>query len=734
MSRTRGPGRAGALLLVVAAVLGLLAAEPGNQALAAPDTPDIRAQGTPPEPRATVRVTALEGVLGPGSAAAPEDPTDPVEFAEELTLRAVVENEGEVPLTAAQLVVEVHPPTLTRGLLANALDGQLSGNALHVHTQPLRTEGALAPGETAGLTDTFPREEITWADGAGGVHPVRIAVTVGTRVLDEVITAVVWLNEPVSTPLLASLLWPIDSSPWRGPGGDYPDGLERETRPGSRLDGLVAALERGPANVPVVMAPAAHLLEDLSDRSDGYTSLIRTESGNLEARAVPASSSGAADASSLLRRIREAAADLVLSPVSGTYADADLPALLADNDVLAEIGAITATDGRRRVQLQLGSEVDGATHLVRDRIDDEALDVLPGETLVLPASATTLPTIGSDPDLGQPVRRLRAPSGRLLTGLIADPYLTAALARLDEAQGGVVTTQGVLAETAMAYLQAPAEADRGLVLLPPPRWAPPQAVAEDLLHSLGTASWLRFGAPNRLATAARRDPGTLGLASPLEGPFTSSMAADLTAAWEALDAALGASPPGTTRLGGRPTAQLREELLRATSRWYRQPREGEATAMIGAVQRAVDETFGEVSLVAASVTLTSDSGEVPVTVQRDRGGPLLVSIQVESQGRLRWPEGRTSEVLELDEGGSTTVSFPTRAVTTGTFPVTVTITDPGGTQVLARQSLSVRSTSLSRPALTAMAGLVIVLLLIGSLRRPDRPRLAVVRDTGGTMG
>lgn len=731
MSSTRGPGRAGALIIVVAALLALTAATPGDPARAAPD---LLAQGRPAEPTAKVTLTALEGVLGPGSAAVPEDPTEPRDFAEDLTLRVVVENTGEMPLTAAQLVVEVHPPTLTRGLLANALDGQLSGPALHVHTQPIRTDGALAPDSVAGLTDTFARDEVNWAGDAGGVHPVRIAVTVGTRVLDEVITAVVWLNEPVSAPLITSLLWPIETSPWRGPGGDYPEGLERETRPGSRLDALVGALERGPANVPVVMAPAAHLLEDLSDRADGYTTLVRSESGNLEARTVPASSSGATDASALLRRIRGVAADLVLSPVSGTYADADLPALLQDGDTLAEIAATAATDGRRRVQLQLGSEVDGSTHLVLDRIDEEVLDVLAGGTLVLPATATGLPVIGSDPDLGQPVRRLRAPSGRLLTGLVADPYLTSALAELDQWQGGSAGAQRILAETAMAYLTAPAESDRGLVLLPPRWWSPPAAVAEDLLHRLGQANWLRFVAPNRLATEARRDPGTLDLAHPAQGPFPPPLATDLAAAWEGLDAALRATPPGTTRLQDRPTAQLREDLLRATSRWYREPREGEAAAMIRAVQRTVDEAFGEVSLAAASVTLTSDTGEVPVTVLRDRGGPLLVSVHVESQGRLRWPEGRTSQILELEEGGSTTLSFPTRAVTTGTFPVTVTITDPSGVQILARESLSVRSTSLSRPALTLMAALVIVLLLIGSLRRPDHPRLAVVRDTGEPPG
>ncbi len=721
MRSRRDPGRAGASLLLLAALVLLPVATPPPAALA---------QDTTTEPSARLTVSALEGVLGPGSAPVPEDPAEEVDHAEDLELRVLVENDGQVPLSAAQLVVEVHPPTLTRGLLANALDGELPGPAMHVHTQPLRTDGSLAPGAVAGLTDTFTRDEVAWAGDAGGVHPVRIAVTLGTRVLDEVITAVVWLNEPVTEPMLTSLVWPVDAAPWRGPGGDYPEGLERETRPGARLDGLVGAVERGPANVPVVLAPAAHLLEDLSDRADGYTALVRTEAGRLESRVVSASADSAADASALLRRIRTVAGDLVLAPVSGSYADADLPALLAGDDTLAELAAIAATDGRRRVQLQLGTEVDGATHLVLGPLDEEALDVLPGETLLLPAEATDLPSLGSDPDLGAPVRQLRAPSGRLLTGLVADPYLRAALDELNAAEGGVATAQRVVAESAMAYLAAPAEADRGLVLLPSLTWDPPGAVAEDLLNTLGDASWLRFVAPNQLATEARRDMGALGLAPHLEGSFAPVIAADLTTAWEGLEAALGASPPGTTRLQERPTEQLREDLIRAASRWYRGPREGDAAALIRDVQRTVDATFGEVSLAAASVTLTSDTGEVPVTIRRDRGGPLLVSVQVESQGRLLWPEGRTSEVLELDEEGSTTVTFPTRAVSTGTFPVTVTITDPSGTEVLARDTLSVRSTALSRPALTAMAGLVIVLLLIGSLRRPERPRLEVVRDTG----
>ena len=726
MSCSRGCGRARSIraAVVALAIIGALAtvlAEPGL------------AQSDPPEPRAEVTVTALTRVLGPGTMPALDDPARELTYQQDLQLRVLVENVGSAPLTGAQLVVEVHPPTITRGLLATALDGNLSGPALHVHTQPLSDEGPVRPGELIGVTDGFPRQEVAWAGGAGGVHPVRVAVLLGTEVLDEVVTAVVWLNDVPTTPLLASLIWPIDTPPWRGPGGSYPSGIERETRPGARLDRLVGAVERAPANVPVVLAPAAHLLEDLSDRSDGYVSQVRTEAGNLEPRRVGPSGPGAVDATALLRRLRDVAALAPLAPISAGYADADLAALLAGDDVQRELAAIAAADGRRRLQLQLGVEVDGATHLIGARIGDQVLDVVPGETLLLPSHVTDLPALGADPVLGPPVRLLQAPSGRLLTGLVGDPYLAAALAQLEDDDGAIVASQRVLAETAMAYLTAPRSGPRGLVLLPDQVWDPPGAVADELLDALGEASWLRFVSPATVTAQAQRSTSVLGLVPPTSDGLGPELGPDLSAAWTDLHAAVEASPPETTRLGERPIEQLRDDLLRATSTWFRDGGAAEATALVRDVQRVVDTTFGVVEVAAQPVTLTSDTGQVPVTLERTRGTPLQVVVTVESQGRLLWPEGRRSEVLELHEGTAQTVTFATQAVSTGTFPVTVVVTDPAGNRELARDALSVRSTAISRPALAAVGIVVLVLLLVGSLRRrPERPRLEVVRDTDGT--
>ncbi|MFP4311403.1 MAG: hypothetical protein ACLFS9_05400 [Nitriliruptoraceae bacterium] len=676
-------------------------------------------------------VTALSGVLGPGTIDPAADPTTAVEPPTTLELRAVVEAEGTLPVTGAQLVVEVHPASLTRGVLAAALDGDLTTTPIAVRSEPLRPVGGVPAGGQVGVSVALAREQIPWAGDAGGVHPVRIAVVRGTEVLAESVTAVVWLNQPPETPVLTNVVWPIDTAPWRGVGGTYQASLEPRTQPGARLDRLVRAAERAPASVPLILAPAAHLLEDLSDRSDGYIAEVRTPGGTVEARTVAPGDPGAVDATSLLRRIRDVAAGQQPAPISGSYAAADLAALVPGGEVEREIAAVAASEGRRRLQMLLATEVDGATHLLTDGVVPEVLDVLPGETLVLPAAVTDLPALGADPDLGQPVRTLRAPSGRFLTALVADPYLTAAFDQVD-ATAPVLAAQRVVAESAQAYLTAPRSDPRGLILLPPRDWDPPAATAEDILTALSEARWLRFVSPTQLAAQAQRDPRTLGFRPVGPGSLDPTLTAELTSTWRDLEAVVGAIPEGTTQLGGRSIDTLRDDLLRATSYWYRDARQ--PLALVQGVRRTIEETFGEVEIIASSVTLTADTGQLPISLQRRAGETLLVTVTIESQGRLLWPEGRTSEVLTLEPGTSQTISFATQAVTTGTFPVTVVVTDPAGSRELARGSLSVRSTSISGPALLGIGILVVVLLLAGALRQPPRPPLELVRDTAQDEG
>lgn len=673
---------------------------------------------------ARLGVTELSGVLGPGSLPPPSEDTPVLpEAPEELRLRMLVENDGDVPLTALRVVVEVHEPVTTRGLLREALDGRLRSTApLAVHvSEELEDGAALAPGAIAGVAEAFDRDEIGWAEGSGGVHPVRIAVTRGTEVLDEVVTAVVWLNSSPTSPLLTTMIWPLDTAPWRTTGGTYRDATGREIRPGGRLDALLAAAE-GVRGAPLVLAPAAHLLEDLSDRSDGFETTVRLEDGSLETRAIAAEDADAQLARQTLRRIRELAAAQPHAPVSGTYADADLAALAEAGTDLLELAGVGAVEGRRRTQLQLGTVVDAAVHLVDGPISPAVLDLLPGDAVLLPSRATDVPAPGGDPPLDEPVRTVRTPSGRLLTALIADPYLEESFAADDHPAGPLVTAQRTIAETAIAYLVAPGSSDRGLVLLPPATWDPSPRAAAAVLEGLRDASWIRLSAPSRLASDARHSGSSIELVASEDGALRREFVTAFQEAATGLRSLEAALPELDSRIQGRSLQALQDDLLRATSRWYRGEGNGEADALVRDVQRTVDTTFGDIEISSGTVTLTSDTGQIPVTLQRSRGGPVNVVVSVESQGRLLWPEGRRSATLLLTEGGSQTVSFPTRALSTGTFPVTVRVMDPSGTTVVAATTLSVRSTAISGTALTATGLLVAILLLFGAFRRRDRVR------------
>jgi hypothetical protein len=698
--------------------------------------PPATAPAEPPAARLTI--TSLTGTLGPGSV--PVDPTQdpdaveppsPLASADDLEVRAVVENLRDRPLDGLRLIIEVHAAVDSRSALRAALDGgQLSGPS-HVHDVPVGADGTLGPEQSTVVTDRFIGTTLDWPDTAG-VHPVRFTLVRGTRELTTTTSAVVWLAQPPDAPLAWAFVLPIDDAPWRTTSGAYPEAVDRSIQLGGRLDVLLGALERHPT-AGVTLVPAAHLVEDLADRADGFVTLERLDSGNLESREEPATGPAAMLAGTALERLRTIVATLPFEPVSGPYAAADLTALQAGEAPLPDLAAQAAADGRRRLQRAVGRSVDATTTALPGPIDPAVLDLLPGEVVVLPYAATARPDPALESEPGPAVAPLRSPAGRQLLAVVGDPYLRAALTEPDPAVGPVLAAQRVLAETAAAHLTGTTGTETVLVALPDATWRPEPRFLDTLLSGIAGAPWLQPMPPSQLALSVATSPGAeLELRGPGEGRFPSELEATLATATRDLDVVGISLPPEDRLVDGREPADLRDQLLRATSTWLSNGTGGEAESLARDVQRAVDASFGDVEVAASSVTLTSDAGPVPITVRRPRGGPLIVQVEVASQGRLRFPEGRTSEPILLAEGGSETVAFPVTAVSTGSFPLTVRVTDLNGVRELARTVVPVRSTTVSGPALAGIGLVVLALLLVGARRRPDRrqgpPGLSVVRD------
>jgi hypothetical protein len=693
--------------------------------------------GAPPtqaseSPEVEMRLTGLTGVLGPDQDRENDDESAPLASEQsdpgrDLRLRLLVDNRGEQAVEGLRVVVEIHPAAQSREELAAAYAGDgLGSQAGRVHDQEVRELSALEPGEVAGVEEVIPLDEAAWPD-AGGVHPVRVSLVRGAEVLDELVTAVVWLGDTRGGSLLTTFVWPLSDAPWRTEQGRYSAAAQRDIRPGGRLDVLLRALEQH-EDAGVLLAPAAHLLEDLRDQASGFEQVELQEDGSRLTEDVEPDHEEARRANATIQRIRRVAEQLPHQPVYGPYADADLDALSAHGRAMREMAGELATEGRRRLQLGLERTADASAFVLGSPIRPEALDLMPTEHLLLPSRLVV------DDGVTGRLRTLRSPSGRPLLASVGDPVLEELLASPET--DGLAAAQRVLAETAMLYFEDPGTEGRSLSLHPPPDWDPDPEMLHALLGGLDQAPWLELVAPSQQASFGERSPVEMELAEPEDERLSPELIDRLETARTDLAAATSARPTDheeDEESDGPPERsyqELEDALFRSTSAWL----SGNATAesLVRDVQSEIERSFGDVEVASGSqVTLTSDTGQIPVTVRRTRGGPITVRVEIASQGRLEWEERRSDDIVLADEEAHT-VSFETRALGTGTFPVTVVVTDPSGTRELERTTLSVRSTAVSGPALSATGVLVLGLLLVGALRRrPRGPRLQVIDGAPG---
>lgn len=665
---------------------------------------------TPPEP-----AEAEEGSRPTASGGGPGAPTADTPPPTDLGLQLLIENDGGRALGDLRVVAEVYEPAGTRSTLRAALDEQApAGARVHLRDRTIRDGDGLQPGGVAGLSLTVDGEAAGWT-GEDGVYPVSLALVRGRQVLDRVVTAVVYLEEQPAGPLLTTVVWPLTGEPWRAPGGAYPSDVDRAIRPGGRLDVLLGAVEDNTAPA-VQLAPAAHLLEDLADRADGF---MRTNPDG-DTRRVGRQAPPADRASSFLERIRTTVEALPLSPLAAPYGEVHLAAMAERPGTLTAMAGRAVTEGRQRIARLTGRYPDDAAALPWVGLTPAAVDLMSSSHLLLDYEHLAgAPDTGQDPTIDVPpaLRTVGSRSGRPVTATVADPYVADTIENPRDQHGVEAAVQRTLAETAMMFFQAPATSGRPLLILPPADWDPDRRFATALIDGLGEARWLQLGRAAKQTVAAGARPRRAALAAPPD-PLTAALAGRIERLQSRLRAAAAATP-GTAPVGSRPRNQLADQLLRTPSRWFLDGTGLEAEAMADGVASAVEDAFGDVAVPsAATVTLTSEEGEIPVTVERTTGGPIRVRVSVRSTAGLRWPEGRDTEPITLQPGASETVSFPVRAVSRGRLPVTVRITDPTGSVQLTRARVSVRSTAiLSSGALVVVGTAVVLLLGVGLVRR-----------------
>lgn len=682
-------------------------------------------QTTSPDPM-DVSLVEIEGVVGANQ--------------DDASLRAAIEvRSGPVRRHDLRLVTTV----FTRVTDAMALRGVLGGAQAPVFGATSTELPDLEPGTSRVLRISTDTGELALrGPGLAGVYPVRLQIFEGPDPVGSVMTSLIVLPENRPAPLLASSIMRLSSvaAPLRG---DRPGpSLEGLLQPNSSLavfaDEVDAVVADGSA-AGVSLAVDGRLLDDLQRLSDGYLREDRSavDSGSRLARRAHAA------VDSVQRLSRRGDTEVLAYP----YGPADLVALIrhglteeALRQVRAGAGAVTAVTGQP-LSTDILIPPDGLNAQTMAALGPVAADaVLLEERYLEFANADGL----------EPVRRLRTPDGGEVRILVPDAGLSQLL--YDPAGAGTaVVVQHMLAETALRWLSSATSPGRSTALLldfdalalnaattgglsssssgttssGTTSSAPPSIPAGTIAaatQAITQASWLRPVALSTLRTRVEPSDRFVELAYPAR-----SAAAELGPDYLAqLQQARDALTPLSQMLPAddRDPTTYAAPLDAMASLAYRDPAiasEGlqRAAQLLDRLQEATDAVQ---ILPSAPVTLTSTTGEVPVTVTNTSDVTMDVRATV-SASRFDFPGGNT-QTITLPPQTTQRLIFQAQALNPGGFaPLLVTLTDPTGSLELTRQQLSVRSTAIPIVGVVATVGSVLVLLFWGikqGRRRPGR--------------
>jgi hypothetical protein len=662
--------RRAALVLVAIATLALgVALAPG-----APAAPP--AAGTGPEPALTLTLTLTK-----------QDAWTPIGGDLRLEVRipdALADPDASLNLVAYQ-------PVAGRTAYERVLQNQGPGSVLDqviipVADLPAGADGARAV--TVGVeSGGAERDPFRLSLRRPGVYPLEVEILDGAeRSRGSFLTMVVAVAAditgaavPIDTRLGVAWTWPLSAGPSTLPSGLPDPTVTRALRPSGRLGRQSVAITRA-GDVPITLVPGPETLE----------AWVR------QGATDPAIARGAAAVEDAAGR------DQV---VTGTYVPTNLPSLLAaglgsavDAQLVrgdATLGRILAT--RPDVRTALADPVD-ASSLARLRAG--GVDHVVVDAAALAPSGRPIPT---RPFVLQPPPSL-VPSGSV--SAVAGDAAIEELLGVDGAPA--LRAQRVLAALSVIAFEDPRN-PRAITVVNPPDLDPPVTLLDALLTGLRGNPLLA--------------PMTVDEVFALVPAETTANGATVT---RQLAAYAPPPPPVSTLTYG--AARLRLDAFRSLAgpadpvvvRGERSLLVCQSATFVGArgtlrahatvksIDRSIDRFLAHIRVPRPStITLTSRSGEIPLTFRNDTGKTIDVFLELAS-AKLTFPEGAT-RTLRLPTR-STTLRVPVEARTSGTFPLQLTVTSADGALSVANSTFRVRSTAVSTVGIVLMVGAVVFLV------------------------
>jgi hypothetical protein len=136
----------------------------------------------------------------------------------------------------------------------------------------------------------------------------------------------------------------------------------------------------------------------------------------------------------------------------------------------------------------------------------------------------------------------------------------------------------------------------------------------------------------------------------------------------------------------------------------------QAKALLDSIGGSVTNYLGQVEVQPPStITITSSKAEIPISFRNNSNDPITVHMQLSSD-RLLFPGGTTRDVL-LPPKHNTTVRVAVETRGSGTAPVNLTVTTPGGLVIKQNTVIKVRSSFVSGVGVFLTVGAIVFLVL-----------------------
>jgi hypothetical protein len=663
-----------------------------------PEASDDQPDDEPAEKPAAVRIELLS--VGPPV----------VEPASTLVVRAVVVNDGDVPLPAGldvDLMVQRSQLSTRSSVVAwTALAPDDPAVGSLAARRPLTVD--VPPGGRVAVELSAPAADLQLRATAGQWGPRGISVLLrhadGSR-LAVTRTHVVWYPaRGFEAPTSVAVLLPLTAGAPDPTTGTLPAArLEQLTAPGAPLDAALAAAGAPGVTLavdPAVVDPAVHGSGPVPAASSAWTARLQAAAATRETLLLPygdadlssLAHAGTRDLAELARRRAGEVADAVLGPAAG--AEVAWPA--ADDADPAAL-ALLLSLGYRAVVLAEAAQPPA----------QEPRATLTGRSVV-DAGDGTLAGLLADTALSQTL------------GAVA-PGPAAAEGEGTGQGAGAVAVQRLLAETAAITLERPSD-PRTVLVTAPRGWAPTPADAVAAVRALTDVPWVAAAGVQALLDTAAPDLERVPPDLSARQRADELPAGDL----RRLDTQLAAVRGLATALGDPRAATAAAEgtaVALASTAWRREDL-GTWRAAVDAMETGRAALQGAVRVVPGSpLTQVSREVELPVTIENTLDQAVSVVLAVRStSSRL----AITGDVpVEVAANSTELAQVPVRGVGSGEATVVAQARAPGGaafgepvsTRVTVRADWETRGTL----AVGALAGVVLVLGLVRAFHRGRRP-------------